>query len=55
MYDISGRKIRQLTNKNFNPGYHNVTWNASDVSSGVYFVRMNAEGFSSSQKLMLIK
>ncbi len=55
IYDITGRKIRQLANNYYTPGYHSVIWDASDVSSGVYFVKMNADGFNASQKLMLIK
>ena len=55
IYDITGRKIRQLANNYYTPGYHSVVWDASDVSSGVYFVKMNADGFNASQKLMLIK
>jgi hypothetical protein len=55
IYDVNGRKIRQLANNYYNPGYHSVVWDASDISSGVYFVKMNAGSFSASQKLMLIK
>ena len=55
IYDISGRLLKTLLSNNYQPGYHSVTWNASDISSGVYFVKMNADGFSTSQKLMLIK
>ena len=35
--------------------YNTVTWDASNVSSGMYFVKAEAEGFVSSQKLMLVK
>ena len=55
VYDVSGRNIRQLTNNYFNPGYHSIVWDASGVSSGVYFVKMSAGSFSANQKLMLIK
>ncbi len=37
-------------------GYHSVVWNANNSnSSGVYFVKMIAEDFSTTQKIMLIK
>lgn len=55
IYDINGRKIQQLENKYFAPGLYSTNWNASKVSSGVYFVRMNADGISMTRKLMLIK
>ena len=55
MYDINGRNILELASENYNPGYHSITWDASGYSSGMYFVRMITDGFSASQKLMLIK
>ena len=36
-------------------GYHSVEWNATTSASGVYFVKMIAGDFISTQKLMLIK
>jgi hypothetical protein len=36
-------------------GTYKLTWDASDVSSGMYFIKAQAEGFTSTQKLMLVK
>jgi len=36
-------------------GYHSVQWNADAQASGVYFVKMVAGEYVSTQKLMLIK
>jgi len=36
-------------------GINTLTWDASDVSSGMYFVKAQADGFTKTQKLMLIK
>jgi hypothetical protein len=36
-------------------GYHSVVWNANSAASGVYFVKMIAGDFVSTQKLMLVK
>ena len=41
-------------------GSHTVTWNGTDsrgraVSSGVYFYRIEAEGFAATHKMMLLK
>ena len=55
VYDISGRLIRQLYNSNTQAGYHSITWNATMYSSGIYFVKMSAGDYISTQKLMLIK
>ena len=55
IYDIHGRKIRHLGDKVYAQGYHTISWDASDVSSGVYFVQMSAGSFYATQKLILIK
>ena len=34
---------------------YTLTWDASNASSGVYFVQANAAGFTKTQKLMLVK
>ena len=36
-------------------GYHSITWNADSYSSGVYFVKMVAGAYVSTQKLILVK
>jgi hypothetical protein len=36
-------------------GYHSVVWNANSYGSGVYFVKMVAGEYASTQKLMLVK
>ena len=55
VYDINGRLINELINSNMDAGYHSVIWNADNNASGVYFVKMIAGDYVSSQKLMLIK
>ena len=54
-YDILGREIASLMNGSMNAGLHNVIWNASDLSSGVYFLRLESNGQASSRKVMLLK
>jgi len=55
VYDINGRNISRLIDNSMKAGYHSVLWNAERYSSGVYIIRMQAGGFRSSQKLMLVK
>ena len=55
IYDIQGREIASLINDNMERGYHSVKWNADRYSSGVYFVKMIAGEYVSTQKLMLLK
>lgn len=55
IYDILGRHITTLVNEHQTPGAHTVKFNASQLSSGVYFYRINAGSFSSTLKMMLMK
>jgi hypothetical protein len=56
VYNIQGRMIETLAERPMHAGYHTITWTADQHSSGVYFVRMFAEGVDiGTQKLLLIK
>ena len=54
-YDINGRITDVLIDHIMDKGYHAVIWNADSYSSGVYFVKMLANDYIYSQKLMLVK
>ena len=51
IYDMTGRETVPLYNGTQAPGYHNISWEAS----GVYFIKMVAGDYISTQKLMLVK
>jgi hypothetical protein len=55
IYDIHGSEVRTLVNEVKSAGNHQIQFNASDLASGIYFYKMNAGGFVSSKKLILIK
>jgi len=55
IYDILGRKIETLVNKQQPAGYHQVVWNADDFTSGVYFYKLATGDFAESKKMLLIK
>jgi hypothetical protein len=55
IYNINGQLVEQLVNTNQNLGHHEMVWDASNFSTGVYFVKLRAGGFSETQKLMLVK
>jgi flagellar hook assembly protein FlgD len=60
IYDILGRKIKNLSEREFNPGYHSLTWNSlnnngEEVSSGIYFYELKARDFLKRKKLILIR
>ena len=55
IYDILGREIKTLVNTEQAPGRYTVTFDAQNLSSGVYFYRINAGSFNATKKLMLLK
>ena len=55
VYNMQGREVFTLISGNMHAGYHSVQWNADAQASGVYFVKMVAGEYVSTQKLMLVK
>ncbi len=59
VYSITGQKVAEVFNGYRSLGIHTLTWNASQMASGVYVVRINYTGLNNSwsdtQKITLIK
>ncbi len=55
VYDVLGREVKMLVNERENVGSHSVTFNASNLPSGVYFYRLQAGTYSETKKLLLLK
>ena len=55
IYDILGREVATLVNKQQRPGNYEVKFNASNFSSGVYFYRIQINDFMATKKLVLLK
>ena len=55
VYDIRGRKIQTLLNKRFNAGTYETTFDASMLSSGIYFYKMEAGDFTDVKKFVVLK
>ncbi|HJY63264.1 MAG TPA: YCF48-related protein [Ignavibacteria bacterium] len=55
IYDITGRSVEQLINSNLNSGTHEIKWDASKYSSGIYFYTLRTNDFSETKRMMLVK
>ena len=55
IYDITGRKVVTLVDKELDAGFYDVKWNASNYPSGVYFYKLTAGEFTETRKMILIK
>jgi hypothetical protein len=50
-----GREVSTLVHQTLNPGVYSSEWNASMVSSGIYYYKLTAGEFSSVKKMVLLK
>ncbi|HMT11673.1 MAG TPA: T9SS type A sorting domain-containing protein, partial [Ignavibacteria bacterium] len=55
IYDLTGKEIEKLTDQYYKPGQHQISWNGSEFSSGVYIVTLYSEQNTLSKKIVLLK
>jgi hypothetical protein len=55
VFDALGREVKTLVNEYRNAGVYDVNFDASSLSSGVYFYRIQAGDFSETKKMLLVK
>ncbi len=55
VYDLLGREVVILVNAVEEPGYKSVEWDATGLTSGVYFYRLTAGDFTQTKKLLLLR
>ena len=55
VYNLIGEEVARLINGEQNVGYHEVSWDASQFASGIYFYRLQAGDFVRTRKMVLLK
>ena len=55
IYDLLGREVATLVNKEQSAGNYSVKFNASNLTSGVYFYKLQSGNFSQTEKMILMK
>ncbi|MCK4251015.1 T9SS type A sorting domain-containing protein, partial [candidate division WOR-3 bacterium] len=60
IYDIAGKFVKELLNRNIEPGNYTISWDGSNhegkkVCSGCYFVRIESGKFTRAEKVMVIR
>jgi len=55
IYDVLGREVAILVHGKMSVGNYTVPWNASNISSGVYFYRLKSGNFVETKKMVLMK
>ena len=55
VYNITGQLVATLVNGHMDASTYSLKWDASNVSSGLYFVKAETAGSVTTQKLVLMK
>jgi Secretion system C-terminal sorting domain len=55
VYNLLGQNVATLINENLNAGSHEVSFNAENLSSGVYFYTLQSGTFTLTKKMILMK
>jgi len=55
VFDLTGRLVETLVNDKKPAGDYIINWNAQNISSGIYFYRIQTEGFTSVKKCVKLK
>ena len=55
IYDMLGNLVSELTNDNYEAGMYNLEFSSKDIAPGTYFVRMKADGYTTTNSMNIIK
>jgi len=55
IFDMLGRNVLTLINERLQPGTYELSYDMSDLNSGIYLYKLSAESFSKTMKMLLIK
>jgi hypothetical protein len=55
VFDMLGREVKIILNEKLNPGTYQVSFEGSNLSSGVYFYQLQSESYLKTMKMLLVK
>lgn len=55
IYDLLGREVATLVNEELDAKSYSISWDASGLSSGIYFCKLNTGNFTAARKLLFLK
>ncbi|MGD1044443.1 MAG: T9SS type A sorting domain-containing protein [Bacteroidota bacterium] len=55
IYDLLGREVQILINKELEAGYHEINFDANSFPSGIYFYKIQSGDFIQTKKMVLMK
>lgn len=55
VYNIAGQEVETLIDGRREAGRHSISWNAAEVTSGIYFYKLTAAGITETRRMLLVK
>ena len=55
IYNADGQEVTTLVNRYLSAGKHSYTWNANGFASGIYFVKLITENYTSANRMFLLQ
>ncbi|MBK6773178.1 MAG: CHAP domain-containing protein [Ignavibacteria bacterium] len=55
VFDITGKELSEVINENLIPGTYNITFDGSELYSGIYFYKIESKDFTETKRMILIK
>ena len=55
IFDMNGKKVATLIRDNMSAGYYEISWDASSLSSGIYFYSLQVDDFVDTKKMVFMK
>jgi hypothetical protein len=55
VYNLTGQLVETLVDGDVNAGFHKATWDASDVPSGLYFYRLEADTYTATGRTVIMR
>jgi len=55
LFDALGRKVKDIVDQEFAVGNHSLNFDASNLTSGVYFYRLQSDNFVQTRKMVLLR
>ena len=55
VFNLLGEAVQTLVNEDKNPGSYSVDFNASDLPEGIYYYKINSDGYSKTKRMILLK
>ncbi|MCW8850560.1 MAG: M1 family aminopeptidase [Melioribacteraceae bacterium] len=55
IYDVLGKEVKSLVNENQKPGNYQISFDASELTTGIYYYRLTSGNFTQTKKMVLLK